>query len=719
LFIQETNVAKPLTKSRFKLALECPTKLYYSNEKNGYFDKNEDNDFLQALADGGIQIGELAKFKYHKNPIDENITITTLKYDEAIAETKARLSKLGKVVIAEAAINYEKLFARVDILIRHQESKVIELIEVKSKSLSPEIIESQFKAKRTKSWIPNWLPYLYDIAFQTYLAKKEFPDFKIIPKLLLLDPSQLTDIDGLHQHFKIVYKFDPDFGKKRAFIETLPNLQSKDLGALEILLEVDVSDVVDELLNSEVLSSHAPPIAKVNLSTYIDWASEIQNNGTRHFEKISKTCKNCQYRADEDEIKLSGVHQCWSDQFNWSSDKKYNNMKNREKPLSIDLWGGGFGNVSVAQLVLDKHRAFLADIKPEDITPSNNDGDNSERMSAFQRRMAQIDACGPQGETYVLNENRLAEMDDWKWPLHMIDFETSAPAIPFFKGMAPYETLAFQFSHHIMEKDSSGKVKIRHATQWISTEANSFPSINFVRALRNALMPQGQLEGTVFRYHNHENSVLRKLRKLIDNLDQKIASDKTDLIEFIDLITKSSKGESAHEGSRQMVDLHRLVQEGYYSKHAGGSISLKYMLPAILHDASKLKGLYSQANIYGVNKKISSLNFNESIGHIWLDPAKGNNPYKTLPAIFPEGAEINEVLSRLAGGDDFEEGGGAIDQGGLAMTAYNYTQFTCLKIEERKLIESALLRYCELDTLAMVMLVQGVMELRGKTLELI
>ena len=77
------------------------------------------------------------------------------------------------------------------------------------------------------------------------------------------------------------------------------------------------------------------------------------------------------------------------------------------------------------------------------------------------------------------------------------------------------------------------------------------------------------------------------------------------------------------------------------------------------------------------------------------------------------------MLSRLVGGDDFEEGGGAIDQGGLAMTAYNYTQFACLKIEERKLIESALLRYCELDTLAMVMLVQGIMELRGKTLELI
>ena len=52
------------------------------------------------------------------------------------------------------------------------------------------------------------------------------------------------------------------------------------------------------------------------------------------------------------------------------------------------------------------------------------------------------------------------------------------------------------------------------------------------------------------------------------------------------------------------------------------------------------------------------------------------------------------------------------------MTAYNYTQFKDLSPFERKSIEQALLRYCELDTLAMVMLVQGLMELRGIPLKL-
>lgn len=56
-------MAKPryLTKSRFKLAMECPTKLYYTG-KALYPDKSIDDPFLLALADGGFQVGALAKY---------------------------------------------------------------------------------------------------------------------------------------------------------------------------------------------------------------------------------------------------------------------------------------------------------------------------------------------------------------------------------------------------------------------------------------------------------------------------------------------------------------------------------------------------------------------------------------------------------------------------------------------------------------------------------
>ena len=52
-----------LTKSRFKLALECETKLFYTH-KEEYCDQKVDDSFLEALAEGGFQVGELAKCYY-------------------------------------------------------------------------------------------------------------------------------------------------------------------------------------------------------------------------------------------------------------------------------------------------------------------------------------------------------------------------------------------------------------------------------------------------------------------------------------------------------------------------------------------------------------------------------------------------------------------------------------------------------------------------------
>ena len=48
-----------------------------------------------------------------------------------------------------------------------------------------------------------------------------------------------------------------------------------------------------------------------------------------------------------------------------------------------------------------------------------------------------------------------------------------------------------------------------------------------------------------------------------------------------------------------------------------------------------------------------------------------------------------------------------IAEGGAAAMAYGRLQFEDLTDSDRNLIKSALLRYCELDTLAMVMIVEA------------
>ena len=39
-----------LTKSRFKLAVQCPTKLFYTGKKNIYRDTMQEDSFLAMLA---------------------------------------------------------------------------------------------------------------------------------------------------------------------------------------------------------------------------------------------------------------------------------------------------------------------------------------------------------------------------------------------------------------------------------------------------------------------------------------------------------------------------------------------------------------------------------------------------------------------------------------------------------------------------------------------
>jgi hypothetical protein len=52
------------TKSRFKLAAECPTKLFYTGKQQHYQDLKQEGCFLAMLADRGYQVGKLAKGFY-------------------------------------------------------------------------------------------------------------------------------------------------------------------------------------------------------------------------------------------------------------------------------------------------------------------------------------------------------------------------------------------------------------------------------------------------------------------------------------------------------------------------------------------------------------------------------------------------------------------------------------------------------------------------------
>ena len=80
---------KPLTKTRFKLGLECPNKLYFTSKKE-YANQSLDDSFLQALAKGGFQVEALARLHY---PDGIFIDTENYQYDKATEFTQKQLEK--------------------------------------------------------------------------------------------------------------------------------------------------------------------------------------------------------------------------------------------------------------------------------------------------------------------------------------------------------------------------------------------------------------------------------------------------------------------------------------------------------------------------------------------------------------------------------------------------------------------------------------------------
>lgn len=169
-----------LSKSRFKLGLECPNKLYYTNKENEFANTKSNDPFLQALASGGFQVEELARLHFPGGfLIEDGVDRTNYNYQDKVNQTNALLQK-ENVVIFEAAFMFENLFIRVDIL--EKKGNKIKLIEVKAKSYyGSDGVETLNN--------PKWRAYLFDVAFQKYVITKSFPEFEVIPYLMLADKA--------------------------------------------------------------------------------------------------------------------------------------------------------------------------------------------------------------------------------------------------------------------------------------------------------------------------------------------------------------------------------------------------------------------------------------------------------------------------------------------------------------------------------------------------
>lgn len=594
-----------LSKSDFKAARECPTKLYY--RKNKYPNLNQENEFMQLLAEGGFMVGRMAQLYF-----PEGIEVPGGRDQEAaIAITKEYL-KNENVVIFEPAIYVDGMLIRADILIKKGNS--FELIEVKAKSIDGSELEEHpnggiavFWKKRDKGLLADWQPYLEDVAYQTHVLQHAFPNADIKPFLMLCDKSKETSIDNLLQQF-ILHVVKDDRGNESYNTEYTGDIEA--LRKDELLIKIGVSVEVEYLL-PEIKKA-----AEVLVSSIINGYEKIQG-------PLSTECKSCEYRMPFELSEKNGFLECWGSNGTLSPHllelRNLGNLKANGEKLADALFAKG--------------KASLYDIPIEWLS--------SPKQGTWQKRQIEYTK---KGETWI-NQDLRNELANHKYPLQFIDFETSRMALPYHVGMRPYGQVAFQWSCHTIE--APGAVP-KHC-EWINTH-DTYPNIEFATSLMKNL----DRSGTIFMWWPHERSVLRDIARQIQQGDKPLP----ELSEWLEWMNEA------------LVDQCKIAAENYYHPDMKGSVSIKYVLPAIwnnnpsLHDVEYFKPYYKKSN-----------------GQV-------SNPYETLKKI--EIAEKAEVI---------EEGTGA-------MRAYQEMMYGLHRgdFETHKKWTELLRQYCALDTMAMVII---------------
>ncbi len=407
----------------------------------------------------------------------------------------------------------------------------------------------------------------------------------------------------------------------------------------------NISDLINDIIEKDIHKIHG-----------LSFLELVEN-----FTEVYTNQKEINWKNYNDHV----CRECWIEQFDISENDKL-------QPNIYELWQFR------KQKKLFKLNVFFLD----QLVKSDFDDTHDNHLSVKSRQWLQIEkrvaeSLGMPVDFYLDVENLRDEMVEWKFPLHFIDFETCTSALPFTKGRHPYEQIAFQYSHHIVYSDGN----IQHKSEYINAEPGKFPNYEFARSLKKDLEND---KGSVFKYATHENSILNAIYDQLIDSDEK---DKGELMDFIRSITnKKENNELVWRGDRDMIDMCDLVKKYFYDSYMKGSNSIKVVLPAVIKICEFVNKKYSKP-ISEIN--LTSLNF--SGNHVWI--IDGNlDPYISLPA--PDFSKVQNPVGDI----------NKLNNGGDALTAYAKIQYQEMSSEERNIIKQSLLKYCELDTLAMVMI---------------
>ncbi len=171
-------------------------------------------------------------------------------------------------------------------------------------------------------------------------------------------------------------------------------------------------------------------------------------------------------------------------------------------------------------------------------------------LTAIQRGIVDVIQAG---EPRV-NHDGLKVLDELQWPVRYLDFEAVMPHLPWFPGTAPYETVPFQYSLHVLDAPDA---EPRHHEFLAETDGD------WRALMTETLLHDLGTAGSIVVYSGYEKGRLKALAQTFPVLEAQINA----VLE-------------------RLFDLEQVFKSGYQHPGFGGRTSIKKVLPVMVPELS-------------------------------------------------------------------------------------------------------------------------------------
>jgi len=615
-----------LSKSLFKLGLECPLRLKHALAKPALARKSDEDEYMQLLARGGYMFEKLVRI-YHPG---EDMFVPKESHAEASTRTIAKI-KAGDCTLHETTFAHGDLMARCDMV--RVTGNTLDLIEIKSASAE---VESKLQTDPKELLKKDWQPYVVDLAYQVQVARlalkaagieKTIRAWFYLPnKLGVASPEEVRGLFTLTENGQggrpeVTYR-----GKAK------PGDQTSLIAIMEATEAVARAFPGEESI-AEATSRLAGYAASGN------WPAP----------EIGMKCKACEFNVPGH---TSGYDLCWGTQ-----------ARAEHHLFTLGYLGSmEYRNPGTVRRIVEQtapRAPRITDLQDEDVA-----GDAPLQRGWKRQIMAVRTGRAFLSPELVRDPAALLHCKPEHYPLFFLDYEGTRCALPSAAGCRPYGQVAFQWSCHVIDNPGASP---RHV-EWLDTE-NDNPNLGFLESLRKLLGEQG----TIYHWADYEVTVTRELADEIRG-----DASQTDLVSWVD--RNWGHGRGKHEvKSERCLDLLEISRAHFYDPAMKGSHSIKKVLPVVWKNPA-IQKLFPK---YAVDEK--------------GQPVK--SPYDALPALtLQDSAHGGLDLAQL---DDLD----VVKNGTGAMRAYEHLRYGLAAGDQaaRRSIRRQLMRYCELDTAAMVM----------------